>query len=66
MDVVDVEKYGLADGGGYNISDAITINGQPGLLYNFSQEGTTIVIIKLKHSICNHTYMAKLTLHTYG
>mgnify|MGYP006950777571 CR=1 FL=1 len=35
----DVEKFGLASGIGYNISDALTINGQPGLLYNCSQQG---------------------------
>ncbi|KAI5074419.1 hypothetical protein GOP47_0010380 [Adiantum capillus-veneris] len=46
MDVVDVEKYGLADGGGYNISDALTINGQPGLLYECSQEDATIMTVK--------------------
>ena len=39
MDVNDVEKFGLASGIGYNISDALTINGQPGLLYNCSQQG---------------------------
>lgn len=37
--VEDVLEYALARGGGYNISDAITINGQPGFLYNFSSKG---------------------------
>ena len=41
MDVNDVEKFGLASGVGYNISDALTINGQPGLFYNCSQQGNT-------------------------
>lgn len=45
-DVLDVEKYGLADGGGYNLSDALTINGQPGLLYNCSQQDTTVLHVK--------------------
>jgi laccase len=37
--VEDVLEYALARGGGYNISDAVTINGQPGFLYNFSSAG---------------------------
>lgn len=45
MDVEDVEKFGLASGIGYNISDAITINGQPGLLYNCSQQGIQLVVL---------------------
>ncbi|XP_050244372.1 laccase-7-like [Quercus robur] len=38
--VVDVENQGLATGAAPNISDAFTINGQPGDLYPCSQTGT--------------------------
>ena len=37
--VVDVENQGLATGAAPNISDAFTINGQPGDLYSCSQTG---------------------------
>ncbi|MCO5593930.1 hypothetical protein L7F22_047949 [Adiantum nelumboides] len=46
MQLDDVEKFGLESGRGYNISDATTINGQPGLLYNCSQEDATIIPVK--------------------
>jgi hypothetical protein len=42
--VEDVIAYALARGGGYNVSDALTINGQPGSLYNFSSEGRTQLV----------------------
>lgn len=38
--VEDVIAQALATGGAYNISDALTINGQPGALYNCSKDGT--------------------------
>ncbi|PIN24862.1 Multicopper oxidase [Handroanthus impetiginosus] len=38
--VIDVENEGLATGAGPNISDAYTINGQPGDLYNCSSRDT--------------------------
>lgn len=37
--VNDVENEGLASGGAPNNSDAFTINGQPGDLYNCSSNG---------------------------
>jgi hypothetical protein len=37
--VEDVIAQALAVGGAYNISDAITINGQPGAFYNCSIAG---------------------------
>ena len=37
--VVDVENQGLATGAAPNISDAFTINGQPGDLYSCSETG---------------------------
>lgn len=40
--VQDIIAQALATGGTYNISDAITINGQPGNLYNCSREGTVV------------------------
>eukprot|EP00249_Psilotum_nudum_P002972 c16273_g1_i2 orf=185-1915(+) len=36
----DIISQALATGAGYQISDALTINGQPGILYNCSQEET--------------------------
>ncbi|KAH7439619.1 hypothetical protein KP509_04G068900 [Ceratopteris richardii] len=38
--VEDIIAEALDSGGGYNISDALTINGQPGDLYNCSQQDT--------------------------
>ncbi|MCO5574812.1 hypothetical protein L7F22_028605 [Adiantum nelumboides] len=40
--VEDVIAAALASGAGYNISDALTINGQPGNLYTCSQGATTM------------------------
>jgi hypothetical protein len=39
-DVEQVVTDALATGGPYRISDALTINGHPGYLYNFSSAGT--------------------------
>lgn len=39
-DVEDVEADAIRTGAAYNISDAITINGQPGALYNCSLQDT--------------------------
>ncbi|KAH7280492.1 hypothetical protein KP509_37G070300 [Ceratopteris richardii] len=40
--VEDVSAQALATGGAYNVSDALTINGQPGDLYNCSSDGTFV------------------------
>ena len=42
--MIDVENEGLASGGAPNNSDAYTINGKPGDLYNCSKNGTYIYI----------------------
>ena len=39
-DIEEVIKEALETGAGYNISDALTINGQPGDLYSCSQGGS--------------------------
>lgn len=47
MQLDDVENFGLASGAGYDISNATTINGQPGLRYDCSQaDATTIPVTK--------------------
>jgi laccase len=38
--VVDVENEGLATGAAPNVSDAFTINGKPGDLYQCSENST--------------------------
>ncbi|KAH7415691.1 hypothetical protein KP509_14G056900 [Ceratopteris richardii] len=40
--VEDIIAQALATGGAYNVSDALTINGQPGDLYNCSSDGTFV------------------------
>ncbi|CAN1255255.1 LAC12 [Linum perenne] len=42
---VDVQRESIRTGGAPNISDAYTINGQPGDLYNCSSQDTTVVPI---------------------
>lgn len=39
-DIISVQRQALFSGGAPNISDALTINGQPGDLYRCSQQGT--------------------------
>ncbi|KAH7283694.1 hypothetical protein KP509_34G019700 [Ceratopteris richardii] len=46
MQLNDVEAFGVESGRGYNISDAITINGQPGFLYRCSAEDATTIKVK--------------------
>ncbi|KAF7127290.1 hypothetical protein RHSIM_Rhsim11G0092000 [Rhododendron simsii] len=45
-DVMEIIQTALADGGEPNISDAFTINGQPGDLYNCSKPGTFNLLVK--------------------
>ncbi|CAK9201154.1 unnamed protein product [Sphagnum troendelagicum] len=45
-DVEDVIEAALATGGGYSIPDALTINGQPGYLYNYSSSDATRLRIR--------------------
>jgi len=69
--VEDVIAEALAAGGGYNISDALTINGQPGFLYNFSSEGRLqqnsnlmpVVIIAMKNSQLQLLTLSQLLRH---
>ncbi len=42
----DVIEAALATGGGYSIPDALTINGQPGFLYNYSSSDATRLRIR--------------------
>ncbi|KAI8531624.1 hypothetical protein RHMOL_Rhmol11G0151100 [Rhododendron molle] len=44
-DVMEIIQTALADGGEPNKSDAFTINGQPGDLYNCSKHGTFKVLV---------------------
>ncbi|XP_058215393.1 laccase-7-like [Rhododendron vialii] len=53
--IIDVENQALADGHGPNISDAFTINGWPGDLYNCSSTGT----YKLK-VVQGETYLLRI------
>ncbi|XP_024397494.1 laccase-4 isoform X1 [Physcomitrium patens] len=54
-DVEDVLAYALARGGRYNISDAITLNGQPGFLYNHSSKDA--LKVKVTHG---ETYLLRV------
>jgi laccase len=45
-DVEDVIEAALATGGGYSIPDALTINGQPGFLYNYSSSDASRLRIR--------------------
>jgi hypothetical protein len=45
-DVEDVIEAALAPGGGYSIPDALTINGQPGFLYNYSSSDASRLRIR--------------------
>ncbi|MCO5562617.1 hypothetical protein L7F22_016245 [Adiantum nelumboides] len=53
--VEDIIAQALATGGNYNISDALTINGQPGDLYNCSSDGTVVYNVS-----SGHTYMLRI------
>ncbi|KAI8556792.1 hypothetical protein RHMOL_Rhmol05G0282800 [Rhododendron molle] len=53
--VIEIEEQALADGHGPNISDAFTINGWPGDLYNCSSTGT----YKLK-VVRGETYLLRI------
>lgn len=43
---IDVIREAQRTGGGPNVSDAFTVNGQPGDLYNCSREETTAISVK--------------------
>jgi Multicopper oxidase len=45
-DTEAVIKQALQTGGGPNVSDAYTINGLPGLLYNCSEKGSGYMLNK--------------------
>eukprot|EP00250_Pteridium_aquilinum_P022434 c25380_g1_i3 orf=313-2124(-) len=42
----DIEDWGVESGRGYDIANASTINGQPGFLYDCSQQDTTTIKVK--------------------
>ena len=50
-EVEDVIAEALKIGGPYNISDALTINGQPGVLYNCSLDGKRLHIFLRKEGL---------------
>ncbi len=50
-DVEQVVTDALATGGAYRISDALTINGHPGYLYNFSSAGTRVTVYSVTPSL---------------
>ncbi|XP_041025221.1 laccase-7-like [Juglans microcarpa x Juglans regia] len=70
--VVDVENQGLALGAPPNISDAYTINGQPGDLYSCSKENTyklTVVegktyMLRIINAALNNQMFFKIANHT--
>ncbi|MCO5580525.1 hypothetical protein L7F22_034393 [Adiantum nelumboides] len=63
--VEDVIQQALALGGGYNISDAITINGQPGDLYNCSSNGTVVYNVTQGETVMLRLINAGMNFHFY-
>lgn len=63
--VIDVITQALAQGGGYNTSDAITINGQPGDLYNCSSAGTVVYNVIQGETVLLRVINAALNFHMY-
>lgn len=58
-DIQQVLDEFLASGGDPNISDAFLINGQPGVLYNCSKNGTTWAIF-LQNISCDAASLSDL------
>ncbi|XP_034692840.1 laccase-7 [Vitis riparia] len=69
--VIDVENEGLASGGAPNISDAYTINGQPGDLYPCSQKHTHKIkvvqgktyLLRIINAALNNQFFFKIAKH---
>ncbi|KAH7434979.1 hypothetical protein KP509_06G043600 [Ceratopteris richardii] len=61
----DIIAQALVQGGGYNISDAITINGQPGDLYNCSSDGTVVYNVSQGDTILLRLINAGMNFHFF-
>ncbi|CAL5388473.1 unnamed protein product [Camellia sinensis] len=69
--VIDVENQGLASGGAPNISDAFTINGQPGDLYPCSSNRTYKIkvvkgktyLLRIINAALNNQFFFKIANH---
>jgi laccase len=72
-DVMENIETALASGGEPNKSDALTINGQPGVLYNCSKEGTYKItfehgktyLLRLINAIMNEEVFFKIAQHNF-
>ncbi|KAG5550379.1 hypothetical protein RHGRI_015364 [Rhododendron griersonianum] len=70
--IIDVENQALADGHGPNVSDAFTINGWPGDLYNCSSTGTyklkvvqgVTYLLRIINVALNNELFFKIANHT--
>ncbi|KAF7132797.1 hypothetical protein RHSIM_Rhsim09G0010800 [Rhododendron simsii] len=72
-DVMEIIQTALASGGEPNKSDALTINGQPGDLYNCSKQGTYKImfdygktyLLRLINSIMNEEMFFMIAQHNF-
>lgn len=61
----DIIAASLSTGGPYNVSDALTINGQPGDLYECSSAGTVVYNVTQGETILLRLINAGMNFHMY-